>query len=146
MRETFGVPPVVPASPRSRSRLPLWTWLFAAVGMSFTVSAAVLLERAGRVNRTPGPSAERAATTTSDLCAAAAKRLELLAARAHRCHAPEATSALVSARTSLLLAYDAAEEDAAAGDDAMSLEVRDSCELVLDEITDAALFDEHDCR
>lgn len=133
MRETFGVPPVVPPEQRPRSRVPLWAWLFTALGVAFMVTAAVVVERAVHLERsasrqrTVGPVSPSSA---ADTCRAAAKRLEQLASAARRCADDETANSLLAGRSQVILAVETAH------DDASRAEVRDACETVLLDLPD----------
>ncbi len=126
MRETFGVPPVVDAEARARSRVPLWAWLFAVAGLSFMVTAGIVIERTVHLDRTKRASSSSAEARRIDPCGVAARKLERLSTRASSCGEAELAEALHSARSSIFLALETAHDDASKAD------AREACELVLD--------------
>lgn len=132
MRETLGVPPVVPARRRSSSRIPVWSWLFAAIGLSFMVSAAILVERSVHYGRGPRVAAPSFATKhrTREVCDAATKRLADVALQAERCGDPHVAEFFREGRSEVLLAFETAHDDASVA------ELYDACESVLLDLPD----------
>lgn len=113
--------------------MPLWAWLFTAVGVAFMVTAAIVVERAVHLERsasrqrTAGPVSPQGAAET---CAAAARRLESIAASARRCGDTEAAETLTAGRSEVILALETAH------DDASRAEVQEACEAVLFDLPD----------
>ncbi len=123
MHETFGAPPVVDPEARARSRVPLWAWLFAVVGLGFLVTAGIAIERTVHLDQT-----KRAEARQIQACDLATRKLERLAARARACGDPEMAEVLHGARSSIFLALETAHDDASRD------ETREACQLVVDEL------------
>ncbi|MFO0615085.1 MAG: hypothetical protein U0414_21015 [Polyangiaceae bacterium] len=115
MRETLGVPPVVATEKRSRSRVPLWAWLFAATGLTLMMTAGIAVERSVHMERMKMREHARR-EGDSQLCATAVMRLEAISAHARSCGNRAAADVLLSARADLLLALWTAHDEASKAD------------------------------
>jgi hypothetical protein len=141
MRETFGVAPVAPADRRARSRVPLWAWISAAVGLGFVVTGGLLVHSvvSGQGERGAldpfSPQDElhsRANPEEGDpslgACEEVARRIDILISRSHRCGDDDTAEALLEARTALLVDYEIAH------DDASKRELAEACEMTLHDL------------